>query len=273
VTAAERWAAALDGWAIPQELLDAADDSPYGWPQSMWRRRTEMSRQESESRTTAIVRDLAGPDGAIVDVGAGRGRASLPLAAEGHPLTAVEPDAAMAAGLVQDAAEIAVSVTVVNGRWPEAAGEVGPVAVAMSANVVYDVSDIAPFLRAMHERATSGVVIELTATHPWSSLAPYYLALHGLHRPGGPTIDDLVEVVAEVIGTGPRVDRWSRAGQMWFADWDEITEYYGRRLLLPRPRRGEIRPLLEPDVVERDGHLFIGDDARELATIWWTSSS
>jgi hypothetical protein len=273
VTATERWSAALDAWAIPRELLDAVEDSPYGWPQSMWRRRTEMARQESESPTTAIVRDLAGSGGAIADVGAGRGRASLPLAAEGHPLTAIEPDGAMAAGLVEDAAEAEIPVTVVNGRWPESAGDVGPVAVVMSANVVYDVSDIDPFLRAMHGKATVGVAIELTTTHPWSSLAHYYLALHGLHRPGGPTVDDLVEVVSEVVGLEPHVERWSRAGQMWFADWDEITEYYGRRLVLPRSRRSEIRPLLEPHVVERDGHLFIGDDARELATIWWTSSS
>ncbi len=273
MSAAERWASALDAWSIPRELLDTAEDSPYGWPQSMWRRRTEMARQESESPTTAIVRDLAGPRGSIADIGAGRGRASLPLAGEGHPLTAVEPDAAMAAGLVEDAAEAGISVTVVNGRWPESAGEVGPVTVVMSANVVYDVSDIDPFLRAMHEKATAGVAIELTTTHPWSSLAPYYRALHGLHRPGGPTVDDLVEVVFEVVGLEPHMERWSRAGQMWFADWDEITEYYGRRLVLPRLRRSEIKPLLEHDVVERDGHLFIGDDARELATVWWTSSS
>jgi SAM-dependent methyltransferase len=273
VTAAERWAAALDAWAIPQELLDAVGDSPYGWPQSMWRRRTEMARLEAESPTTAIVRNLARPGGAILDVGAGRGRASLPLAAEGHPLTAVEPDAAMAAGLVEDAADVGIPVSVVEGRWPESAGAVGSVAVVMSANVVYDVSDIAPFLRAMRDKATAGVAIELTATHPWSSLAPYYLELHDLHRPGGPTVDDLVAVVVEVVGSEPQVERWSRAGQMWFADWDEIAEYYGRRLVLPRSRRAEIRPLLEPDVIEDDGRLFIGDGARDLATIWWTSSS
>ena len=273
MSAAQRWAAALDAWAIPRELLDAADDSPYGWPQSMWRRRTEMARQEAETPTTVIVRGLAGPDGAIIDVGAGRGRASLPLAAEGHPLTAVEPDAAMAAGLGEDAADAGIAVTVVQGRWPESASEVGPAAVVMSANVVYDVTRIAPFLQAMHDGATMGVVIELTATHPWSSLAPYYLALHGLERPNGPTIADLVEVVTEVIGVEPQVERWSRAGQMWFADWDEITEYYGRRLVLPRPRRAELRPLLGPEVTEHDGHLFIGDGARDLATVSWTSSS
>jgi 2-polyprenyl-3-methyl-5-hydroxy-6-metoxy-1,4-benzoquinol methylase len=274
VTAAERWADALGAWAIPAELLNAADDSPYGWPQSMWRRRTEMAREESvESVTTGIVRKLAGPGGAVLDVGAGRGRASLPLAVEGHPLTAVEPDAAMAAGLAEDAGEAGVGVRVVEGRWPDVASQAGLATVVMSANVVYDVADIAPFLRAMEAAASSGVVIELTATHPWSVLAPYYLALHGLERPAGPTVDDLVEVVSEVINVEPQLQRWSRAGQMWFADWNEITEYYGRRLVLPRERRPELRPMLEPDVVESDGHLFIGDGDRQLATIWWTSSS
>lgn len=274
MTAAEEWASQLDAWEIPQHLLDQMDGSPYGWPQAMWKRRSELSKVESrEPRTTEIVRSMLGDTGSLIDIGAGRGRASLPLAAAGHHLTAVEPDPAMAAGLREEAAEMGVEIEIVEQRWPQAAATAPKAMVVMAAHVVYDCRDIAAFIGAMHASATEGVVIELTESHPWSSLAPYYLALHGLERPAGPTVEDLVAVVEEVLGVEPVVERWSRPGQMWFADWDEILEFYGRRLVLPLQRRHELRPLLESSVVEREGRLFFGDDDRQLATTWWRTFS
>ncbi len=270
MTAARRWAEQLDAWAIPDHLLAAVDESPYGWSQTLWKRRSERSRTEDEeSVTTAIARRLLTPAGALIDVGAGRGRASLPLAAEGHPLVAVERNPDMVAGLREDAARLGVNVAIVEMAWPEAAEELDRVSVVISAHVVYDVPDIGPFLTAMHRVATSGVVLEITPAHPWSGMAPYYRALHDIDRPSGPTAADLVEVIEEVVGVVPQVEWWARSGQMWFSDWDEIIDYYGRRLVLPLERRHEVRPLLEPDVREINGRLFVGDPVRRLATIWW----
>lgn len=267
-----RWAEQLDAWAIPQHLLDAVDESPYGWPQHLWKRRRDAVRTQ-EPLTTAIVRRLAGEGGSIIDVGAGRGRASLPLAADGHPLRAVEADPGMAAGMREDADALGVEVEVIEQRWPSAADRLPPAAVVMSANVVYDVRDIGPFVAAMHRLAERGAVIEMTASHPWSSMAPLYRTLHGIDRPDGPTADDLVAVIEDVVGVHPTVERWERTGEMWFADWDEIIEYIGRRTVLPQERRHELRPLLEPDVTQRDDKLFVGGDDRSLVTVWWTSSS
>lgn len=270
MTAADRWAEQLAAWALPQHLLDAVEDSPYGWPQHLWKRRSDLaSSEEQEPVTRQIVRTLAAPDGSIIDVGAGRGRASLPLAAEGHPLVAVEKDPAMAAGLREDATSMGLELTIVEAGWPDAAALVEPAAVVMCAHVVYDVPEIAPFIQAMHDSATSGVVIELTPEHPWARMAPMYQALHDLDRPNGPTIDDLRAVVAETIGVDPNIEWWEREGHLWFSGWEEITEYYGRRLVLPASRRGELRPLLEPHVTEADGRLYIGDLSRQLATMWW----
>lgn len=264
-----RWAERLDAWAIPQHLLDAVDESPYGWPQQLWKRRRDTVTS-GEPPTTTIVHRLAHGGGSIIDVGAGRGRASLPLAVRGHPLRAVEPDPGMAAGMREDADALGLEVEVIEDRWPAAAERLSPAAVVMSANVVYDVRDIGPFVAAMHRLAERGVVIEMTAVHPWASMAPLYRALHGIERPEGPTVDDLVAVVEEIVGVSPTVDRWQRTGEMWFADWDEIIDYIGRRAVLPLERRHELRPLLEPDVVERDGKLFVGGIDRSLATVWWS---
>jgi SAM-dependent methyltransferase len=269
--AARRWREQLEAWALPDRLLAAVEDSPYQWPADLWRRRLERSEGEGgETTTTTLTRRLLGAGGSLLDVGAGTGRASLPLAVEGHPLTAVERDAGMAAALRSEAASRDVVVRVLEEPWPEAASSVETVDVALSAHVVYDVAALGPFLRAMEGVARTGVVVELTRTHPWSSLAPWFRALHGLDRPDGPTDEDFVAVVAEVCEVMPTVERWTRQGGLWFESRDEILGFYGRRLVLPRSRRPELAALLEPEVRELpDGRLVVGDDLRELTTVWW----
>ena len=274
MTAAERWRDALVAWAIPDDLLAAAEESPYGWPPELWRRRSVVARTEQEPLTLDVARSLLGSPGSVLDAGAGMGRASLPLAAEGHALTAVERDPGMVAGLRAEAAERGVEVRVVEGSWPEAAPQVGQVDLAVSAHVVYDVQDLAPFLAALDAAARRGVVLEVTESHPWSNLAPYYRVLHGLDRPVGPTVDDLVAVVREVCEVEPRLERWERPAGMWFEDRDEIVAFYRRRLVVPASRSGEVWALIEPQVVEHPGgRLTVGDDVRRLATVWWENPS
>lgn len=274
MTAVDRWADQLARWEIPQHLLDAVEESPYGWPQWMWKRRSEMARDEQEdSPTTNTVRRLAGRGGAVLDIGAGRGRASLSLAGEGHPLVAIEKDPGMAAGLREEAEAAGLDVTIFERRWPDAADVVEPVQVVMSAHVVYDVPDIGDFVAAMHDKAQRGVVIELTPEHPWAPLAPYYRVIHDLPRPDGPTAADLSDVVEEVTGIHPRVERWERPGQIWYDDWDEIIAMYGRRLVVPEARRRELRTVLAGDVSEAGGRLYVGDPSRTLVTMWWEKTS
>lgn len=240
----------------------------------MWKRRSEVAREETrQPRTTEIVTELLGTDGTLVDIGAGRGRASLSVAAAGHQLVAVEKDPGMAQGLRDDAAAMGVDVTIVEDRWPDAEDQVPPSDVVMSAHVVYDVPDIGVFVAAMDRIARCGVVIELSPEHPWAPLSPYFRAIHGLDRPVGPTAEDLTAVVEAEVGTRPTLERWTRRGQMWFADWDEILSFYGRRLVVPEHRREQLRSVLEPDVTEIDRRLYLGTPERSLGTIWWKKAA
>ena len=268
MSAADRWRSELAAWAIPDRLLLAVDDSPYRWPVEHFRRRNISAAETAPPPTLDIVSRLAGEGGTVLDIGAGTGRASLPLAARGHPVTGVEKSSEMAAALRAEAAAVAGSYVVVEGSWP--AADLGRFDVVMAAHVVYDVPELGPFLQAMHSQADRAVVVEMTESHPWTPLGPYYRALHALDRPTGPTVDDLVAVVREVIELEPEVVWWERAGGSWFESWEEIVELYRRRLVLPVDRIGELRPLLEPDVEVTDGRMTIGDSVRRLATVWWS---
>jgi SAM-dependent methyltransferase len=267
MSAAERWREQLEAWALPQHLLDAVADSPYHWPAELWLR---MQRGDAtDTHTTRRVLGLLGPSGSLLDVGAGTGRASLPAAASGHRLTAVEPDPGMADGLRAEAERLGLAVEIIGEPWPEAAARAARHDVVLSANVVYNVADLAPFLEALHDTAGSAVVLECSPGHPRGNLAPYFRALHGLERPDGPTVDLLADVVAETLPVTPVVDRWMRETVMRFADLQEMLDVYRKRLLLPPERTPELADLLAPDVEERDGWLTLGSPVRESCTVWW----
>jgi SAM-dependent methyltransferase len=273
-SAVDRWGRMLEEWALPDDLLAAVPDSPYGWSPELWKRRARIAAEQGEQTpTTAAVRSILAAGGTLLDVGAGTGRASLSLAAEGHPLTAVEKNPDLVAGFRERAAELGVAAQIVEGVWPEVAGSVPAADVVICAHVVYDVQDIDPFVSALSGHARGRAVVELTPDHPWSSLSPYYRVLHDLDRPTGPTYQDFLEVAEMVVGTRPEHEVWTRSGQLWFESWDEILEHYGKRLLVGRDRWPELRDLLAPDTIEEDDRLYLGSRDRTLVTVWWSAAA
>lgn len=268
--AAARWRHMLEEWALPDELLAGAPESPYGWSPELWKRRAQIAREQgNQTPTVEAVRALLPEHGSLLDVGAGTGRASLLFAGEGIRVTGVEQNPELSTQFQRHAAEEGVAVAAVEGAWPEVAGSVGIHDVAVCAHVVYDVQDIEPFLSELAAHARIGVVVELTPNHPWSGLAPYYFALHGLTRPAGPTYRDFVDLVIEACDEEPEVEVWTRSGQVWFESRDEILDHYQKRLLLSADRRGELRDLLSAEIEEDGPRLFVGSRDRTIVTVWW----
>lgn len=267
MTASDRWRDSLDAWALPPELLDAAEESPYGWSQTLWKRRTAIAAAQPPARTVEIVSDLMPHSGTLLDIGVGRGRASLPIAVRGFGFIAVDESDEMLAGLQEDAEAAGVDVAVHHGRWPDIEDAVVTADVVMAANVAYNVADIDPFLEAMIRHARRGVVLEVTDLHPWAHLGDLYKAVHGLDRPFGPSADDLAQVIEELVPGVLTVHRWNRKGQLWFENWDELLDHYGRRLVVNRDRRPALRPILEPLVTEEDGLLRVAHQSSEFVTL------
>jgi len=268
MTAAERWRRQLEAWAIPDELLDRVEESPYGWSQELWKRRSAMAQERGQPPTTAIVGGLLPGSGAVLDIGIGRGRASLSLAAAGHRVIGVDESPDMLEGLEEEAVQIGVTVEAHRGRWPDIAGSVPSVDVVMAANVAYNVGDIESFLDAALDHARTAVVLEVSDAHPWAHLASLYRQVHGLARPAGPFADDLADVIREMTGQEPDVHRWERPGQLWFESWDELIDHYGRRLVVPAGERDRLRPILEHLVsIDTDGHLRVGDEPTGFTTL------
>ena len=95
MSAADRWREALLAWAIPDEILAAAPETPYGFPAELFRRRTENAIQRDPTPTTMRALEALPDRGTVLDVGVGSGATSLPLASRASRITGADESEGM----------------------------------------------------------------------------------------------------------------------------------------------------------------------------------
>ena len=122
MTAIERWREQLESWAIPAEILAAAPESPYGFPDGALpdEGRADATRAEPTPTTLRALERL--PEGGrVLDVGCGGGATSLPLAGRAGVLVGVDAQEDMLEGFLANARAAGVDAEAVHGRWPDVA--------------------------------------------------------------------------------------------------------------------------------------------------------
>ncbi|GMU39669.1 MAG: hypothetical protein AMXMBFR23_05350 [Chloroflexota bacterium] len=203
---------------------------------------------------------LVRPDDAVLDIGAGGGRFSVPLARSARRVVAIEPSEAMRATLTAAATEAGVEVEVRDGRWPDPAWA-ETVDVSLAAHVFYDIEAIAPFLDAMEQHTRRTCVVMAGAQARGASLAPLWEAVHGEPMATLPALREFVALLGargrryEVRTASPaapaepmaREDAYRQGRRLlWLAEGSEkerrmralMDEWYGQgdRIALPEAR-------------------------------------
>ena len=265
-TAAARWAAALAEWAIPQEILDAKPEGePWRFSPAVFAWTPERAAMEGPVVTASRRRALeAIPEGgSVLDVGAGGGRASLPLAPPAGLVVAVDSSPELLDVFSQAADREGIAHRTLLGKWPDVAAEVEAHDVVVCHNVVYNVADLPPFIRALTDHARTRVVLELTTRHPASTLNDAWRALHGLERPSRPTAHDAIAVLQE-MGLDGQWQESERQVASASQDRAEVIAHARERLCVGPERDREIDQLLGPDA---DRPL------RRVVTVWWNGEA
>jgi Methyltransferase domain len=268
-----RWRAELDAWAIPEEILAAAPESPWGFPVGLFRARAE--RAGAGAQPTPSTREAARwlpPSGSVLDVGAGAGAGSLPLAGVAGRLVGVDESAAMVEAFLAAAAGAGARAEAVQGRWPEVAGRVGPADVVVCHHVLYNVADLAPFATALTDHARRRVVVELTDRHPLVGLAPLWRRFHGLERPSGPTAGDAAAALA-ALGLDPQRQDWESGDRLGFDRFEELVAFTRRRLCLPADRDPEVAEALLEAGTRQVGGVWVGAGPRLVSTLSWAGAA
>ena len=267
-----RWRDQLDGWAIPEEILTAAPESPWGFPVGLFRSRAQRAGSRPATPSNLEAARFLPPGGSVLDVGAGGGAASLPLAGSAGRLVAVDETPGMVAAFLAAAEAAGVDAEGVEGRWPEVAGRVEEADVVVCHHVLYNVADLAPFVDALTFHARRRVVAELTERHPLVGLGPLWRRFHHLDRPSGPGADDAVAALA-ALGLEVTRQDWETEDRFGFDDFDELVAFTRRRLCLPADRDPEVaEALLEAGTRRVDG-VWVSGGPRRVTTLSWTGSA
>ena len=268
----ERWRAELAAWTIPDEILARATESPWGFPVGLFQERAGLARAQAPTPSNLeALRELP-EGGTVLDVGAGAGAGSLPLAGRAGRLVAVDESAAMLAAFRDQAAAAKVEAPTIQGRWPDVAGEVDAADVVVCHHVLYNVPDLAAFALALTSHACHRVVVELSDRHPQVDLGPLWHRFHGLERPGGPTADD-AEAALRHLGLDLKREDWSATSSSNQVNWDEVVAFTRRRLCLPPGREAEVSEALEEARAAGHNLPFLGGVPRRLVTLSWPGSA
>jgi len=248
------WADSLAKWAIPQEILDQAQTTPWIHPPVLFQIPSVIEMTISYSRALEALPD----GGTVLDVGCGGGVATFALTPPASHVIGVDHQHEMLEMFTQNAKSRGVTSEIFEGFWPEVAADVPSVDVVVCHHVVYNVANIAPFLKELSAHAKYRVVIEMPTHHPLTNLSEAWMHFWSLERPIAPTAEDLVNVLKE-IGIDAHVDYW--IGQLRDrTDIDRDSEFMRVRLCLPPERLPEVREYLLQNPMPSQ---------REIATIWW----
>ena len=181
--AATQWAEALASWAIPDEILSKAPESPWIHPPALFDVPAVIPSTPSHDRA----REALPSGGSVLDVGCGGGIAAFALVPKAGTVIGVDHQSEMLEMFAAHADELGVASETHFGFWPALAGETPAADVVTCHHVVYNVADIEPFLRELDAHARGRVVIEMPQRHPLWNRRDAWKHFWNIERPEDPT--------------------------------------------------------------------------------------
>lgn len=245
-----------------------------------WDRRAssfnEMTRQRGgqADRFLELVSSVVDKETTVMDVGAGVGRHSIPLAKIAKEVIAVEASEQMAKYLGQNTeAEDIRNLQVVRSKWEEAK-QIPEVDVAICSHVIYATEEIVPFIQKVSDHARKHCFFVIRADQVDGHLSELWKLVHGDERQPEPSLMDFYNLLHQmgILANVEVVPFGSGSGSRWtYATWGDAMEHCRSRLYtMPGGRADEIiDAYLRKVLVEQEGRYVWPAPQIRAAIVWW----
>jgi SAM-dependent methyltransferase len=254
MNALQHWSESLPTWAIPDEIMRQAPESPWIHPVSKFTPEGNL-HVDTPSRLRALEALTEG--GSVLDVGCGGGRAAFGLVPPAQHVVGVDHQQGMLDVFAHEASVRELTHEVILGDWPDVADTTPVCDVVTCHHVFYNVANLEPFIHALSSHARRRVVVELPQQHPLASLSPLWKKFWNLDRPLSPTADDALAVVTS-LGYHATLEKFTQEIPLLDVT-DEDVRFTRIRLCLTSDKDSEIRRYLEQHPTTH----------RDNATLWW----
>lgn len=244
--------------------------------ESYWSRYAENYDQRRHlgsglTREIDTVLDLIDRSMDVLEIGAGTGAYTLPLAEKAARVTAVEPSPAMRAVLSNKLDRYDIrNVTLYGDRWEEA--QIEPHDVVLAAGCIYVFYDIRQALSKMVRHARK-VLVLTSGVDRYTRIYNDAAQRLGVNPPGaGPSYIHLYNVLYQ-MGIYANVNMIHSQSTIVFDDMAHAVDTWTDRLQVPLHKVDKLREYIESRMVfTRDGKLSMGQ-VHGMTAILWASIS
>lgn len=231
------------------------------------------SREEGLDRIKAMIGVLAlTSDSRVLDIGAGPGTLSLPLAPKVRSITAVEPAEPMA-NLLREEADLikAENITIIQKHWEDTtASDLSPPYDLVIAAYSLGVTDLRSAIQQMQEVCSGTIYIFLSAGIPfWEEMLVYlWPHLHNSPYFPGPKMDVIWNLLYNMgICADVRVTPLTQVTRYASIE-DAVDEYSPRMLVSETWQRDLLRQYIKNRLSKREDHYLLTGTVRHTCISW-----
>lgn len=268
------WREATEAWAVRvraaraqiERLREVDDPADFYLPMA---RRFGQDPHRTDDPALGELLALARADETWLDIGAGGGRYSLPLALKVAHVHAVDPSASVLEVLREGMAEHGITnIDITAGHWP--LPDAPPQAnVALMAHVGYDIEGFATFLEAAEEATDHRCVVVMRAGDASNPGPVLWEEIHAEPRTPLPVAEELLALLV-AHGVAPQVT-YSERGTWGYPARDQLLEASRRQLWL-RPgseKDRHLQQLISTRAEQRDGQWSLEWRPMRDAIVTW----